>query len=61
MLEAATITCPYCWEPLEILLDLSIDEQDYIEDCQVCCQPMRLIYTSLDGELINLDAQRSDG
>ena len=61
MLEAADISCPYCGEPLEILLDLSVPEQDYIEDCQVCCQPIRIIYTSHDGQLLSLDAQRSDG
>ena len=43
--EAAEITCPHCWETLTILLDLSLPEQDYIEDCQVCCQPIRIVYS----------------
>jgi hypothetical protein len=55
MQEEATITCPFCWEQLSILVDLSIPEQDYIEDCQVCCQPIRIRYSSHDGELISLD------
>jgi hypothetical protein len=60
MQEDAVITCPYCWESLDILLDLSIPEQDYIEDCQVCCQPIRVAYGSDDGKLTRLDAHRSD-
>ena len=43
MQEEAQITCPFCWETLDILLDLSLPEQDYIEDCQVCCQPMGVV------------------
>ncbi len=54
--EEADITCPFCWETLGILLDLSLPEQDYIEDCQVCCRPIRIRYTSNDGVLLTLEA-----
>ena len=56
MQEEAEITCPFCWETLTILVDLSIPEQDYIEDCQVCCQPIRIRYNSENEELCNLQA-----
>jgi hypothetical protein len=55
MQEEAQITCPFCWETLTILVDLSIPEQDYIEDCQVCCQPIRIRYRSDNGELSGLE------
>lgn len=42
MLTPHTIDCPYCGEPIEILLDASIPSQQYIEDCQVCCRPITL-------------------
>ncbi len=42
MLTPYTIGCPYCGEPVEILLDASIPSQHYIEDCQVCCRPISL-------------------
>ena len=58
--EAADITCPHCWESQTIMLDLSLPEQDYIEDCQICCQPMRIRYTSNAGEVLNLVAEQSD-
>jgi hypothetical protein len=37
------VDCPYCGEPNSISLDPgSGDDQDYVEDCQVCCQPWRV-------------------
>ena len=34
--------CPYCWEQITVLVDTSIREQTYVEDCEVCCNPMEL-------------------
>lgn len=42
MLTPHSIDCPYCGEPIEILLDASVCSQQYIEDCQVCCRPITL-------------------
>ncbi len=39
-LEEKALSCPYCGEPIQLLIDCSIEEQRYVEDCQVCCQPM---------------------
>jgi len=39
-LEFVDIQCPYCGEVLEIGIDPSAEDQEYVEDCQVCCQPM---------------------
>jgi len=39
-LSEETIGCPYCGETISILVDHSHDEQEYVEDCQVCCRPM---------------------
>jgi transcription elongation factor Elf1 len=61
MIEETAGTCPYCGETVTVVLDLSVDEQDYIEDCEVCCQPMRVICTAVSGELQNLSLDRSDG
>lgn len=53
------IRCPYCAETLQILLDLSAGDQSYIEDCQVCCQPILLTCTIDDFRLVSVDAQCS--
>ncbi len=35
--------CPYCGEPVDVYVDPGGGpEQDLIEDCSVCCRPMRL-------------------
>jgi len=41
-IEDRLVQCPYCGEQIELYLDLSGGEQDYIEDCTVCCQPIHL-------------------
>jgi hypothetical protein len=51
--------CPYCWEQISMLLDLSVDEQTYIEDCEVCCRPIRVHYTARRGALQAFDAGRA--
>lgn len=39
-LQEKKVHCPYCGERIDVLLDLSVPQQTYIEDCQVCCQPI---------------------
>lgn len=34
--------CPYCGEPISLLVDESAGDQQYIEDCQVCCRPINV-------------------
>ena len=41
------ISCPYCGEMITILVDDSLPEQEYIEDCQVCCRPI-VLHVSVD-------------
>ena len=46
------VVCPYCGETNSVSLDPgSGDAQEYVEDCQVCCQPWRVsVQYGLDGE-----------
>ena len=55
MIQFETITCPYCWEPIEITLDLTVESQQQVEDCAVCCRPIVVRYSTVDGELTSLD------
>jgi len=34
------VQCPYCWEKIDIMIDHCGEDQQYIEDCQVCCRPI---------------------
>ena len=49
--EFVTIECPYCGECFETAVDLSAGSFTYVEDCQVCCQPIELV-----GEVDNVGA-----
>ena len=54
------IYCPYCGETIDILLDDSVEQQDYYEDCTVCCRPIRIIVSiNTDGDAM-VDAMRDD-
>lgn len=51
-LTEITISCPYCGESIEVLLDPQDVQQEYIEDCQVCCRPITFVVTpASNGEL----------
>jgi hypothetical protein len=60
-LEAAELDCPYCGERFETLVDLSAGSSAYIEDCQVCCQPIELtVEVDERGALSAITAVRGD-
>ena len=40
MLSNVDVRCPYCGEWITLVADASAGSQRYMEDCQVCCQPM---------------------
>ncbi|HXF99390.1 MAG TPA: CPXCG motif-containing cysteine-rich protein [Bacteroidota bacterium] len=47
----ATFVCLYCLQVNSILVDSSAgNHQEYVEDCQVCCKPNKLII-EIDEEL----------
>lgn len=48
--------CPYCWQTISMLLDESIPKQEYIEDCEVCCNPIQLIVEFEDSNLVVFSA-----
>ena len=47
------IDCPHCGERLPIAMDLTSGEQDGIQDCEVCCRPIRIRYAVEDGHVSN--------
>ena len=36
--------CPWCGERISMIMDLSVSDQSYIEDCEVCCRPIDIHY-----------------
>ena len=61
MTELQLINCPYCGERFEISIDLSVEEQSYIEDCYVCCRPISLIVEVNElGEVLSILARHEN-
>ncbi len=59
MLESEDYQCPYCGEWVNALLDLSGGDQQYIEDCSVCCRP--IVFTlHTDGDSWTLQVRGED-
>ena len=50
------LTCPYCWEAISMLLDSSVNNQSYIEDCEVCCNPIQVTIQFVNTELTAFQA-----
>ncbi|SFU51088.1 Cysteine-rich CPXCG [Pustulibacterium marinum] len=47
--------CPYCWEEISMLLDPS-SSQTYVEDCEVCCNPIEISTNFEEGNLVEFRA-----
>ncbi|MGD8571167.1 MAG: CPXCG motif-containing cysteine-rich protein [Gammaproteobacteria bacterium] len=61
MLDTQNVSCPYCGETFDTAIDASAGTQDYIEDCYVCCRPIRfVIQVDHNGELARVETLRDD-
>ena len=59
--EFATVHCPYCGEAFGTTVDVSAGSSTYVEDCQVCCQPIEMELRVTDAGLFEeLIATRGD-
>jgi hypothetical protein len=47
--------CPYCGEAIELIIDCSIPDQTYIEDCFVCCRPIVVTAVCTGDEVISVN------
>jgi transcription elongation factor Elf1 len=59
-LLAYKFQCPYCHETITVMLDPSETKQQYIEDCEVCCNPIEITCEFSDGELILFNSSTTD-
>jgi len=60
MLEEITVSCPYCGENFDTTVDLSAGDQNYIEDCYVCCQPIQFDIKTNDYQLESVSTYTSE-
>jgi hypothetical protein len=55
------VACPYCGEEFETSVDASAGLCSYVEDCQVCCQPIEMeLRVDENGAFQDLVLRRGD-
>ncbi|MDT0675481.1 CPXCG motif-containing cysteine-rich protein [Autumnicola musiva] len=54
-MEEKFFQCPYCWMEISVLLDPSVGNQKYIEDCENCCNPIEFSVAFENGILTNFN------
>jgi hypothetical protein len=59
-IETAFIQCPYCGERIELVVDCSVEQQEYIEDCSVCCRPITISVVTFQGEVVSIEGRSED-
>lgn len=59
-LDSRTVACPYCGESTLLMLDASAGDQEYVEDCEVCCQPILINVNVMNDEIVSLNAVREN-
>ena len=60
-LRDINITCPHCGAQFVSSVDPSVEDQEYVEDCQVCCAPILLnLHIDWNHESIQVDARREN-
>jgi hypothetical protein len=42
-----------------MLIDCSVSRQRYVEDCEVCCQPIEISVRSRQGQVVVLEANQA--
>jgi hypothetical protein len=50
-------TCPYCWQTISMVIDPSVEDQTYVEDCEVCCHPIEIHYACEEESLVDFEAR----
>ena len=59
--EFVAVQCPYCGERFDTAVDVSAGAFRYVEDCQVCCQPIELAgEVDEAGALLGVTASRAE-
>ena len=61
MIVEAQVSCPYCGEDFPVMIDTSQGSHTTVEDCSVCCRPIRLRTQCEPGEVFEVEAAPESG
>ena len=56
-MEEHFFQCPYCWEEISMLIDMSVSRQLYIEDCEICCNPIQITVNIQNSEITDFQGE----
>ncbi len=56
-MEEHFFQCPYCWEQISMLVDVSQNQQTYIEDCEICCNPIQISVITEQQQIVNFQVE----
>ncbi|MEO7297721.1 MAG: CPXCG motif-containing cysteine-rich protein [Verrucomicrobiota bacterium] len=50
-----TIQCPFCGQSFELVIDTSVESQQFTTDCEICCRPFEVFAECEPGEILSLN------
>ena len=54
-MEEKFIDCPYCRQRVSVLLDTGVEGRvELVDDCEVCCRPIEIVYSVRDFEVSDM-------
>lgn len=53
--EQVAFCCPHCLQHSAVTIDLAARHQQFVEDCQVCCEPISFDIDVRNGEVVRMD------
>ncbi len=57
-MEELALQCPYCWETITVLVEEEM-AGEWIEDCEVCCNPIRFVLSLREDGSFDLYHERA--
>lgn len=57
--EETEVLCPYCGAMFAIEVGTTVARCEMIEDCAVCCRPIRIRVDCEDGMIAGIEADRA--
>jgi hypothetical protein len=54
-----SIQCPFCGQTFELEVDVTVPQQSFVTDCEICCRPMDVRVTCEDGIVSDLSVSAS--
>ena len=54
MLQTEPIQCPFCGQTFELEIDISVPDQSFVTDCEICCRPMEIHVVCEMGSVSNV-------